>query len=70
MKNDKKRLIIGISGASGAIYAIRLLEVLKPLDHIETHLIISNAAKQTIAAETDYSIQAVKALADVNYDVA
>ncbi|HDR0632698.1 UbiX family flavin prenyltransferase [Pasteurella multocida] len=69
MKNDKKRLIIGISGASGAIYAIRLLEVLKPLDHIEAHLIISNAAKQTIAAETDYSIQAVKALADVNYDV-
>ncbi|HDR1865143.1 UbiX family flavin prenyltransferase [Pasteurella multocida] len=69
MKNDKKRLIIGISGASGAIYAIRLLEVLKPLDHIETHLIISNAAKQTIAAETDYSIQDVKALADVNYDV-
>ncbi|MDH3003393.1 UbiX family flavin prenyltransferase [Pasteurella multocida] len=69
MKNDKKRLIIGISGASGAIYAIRLLEVLKPLDYIETHLIISNAAKQTIAAETDYSIQAVKALADVNYDV-
>ncbi|HHT7858125.1 UbiX family flavin prenyltransferase [Pasteurella multocida] len=69
MKNDKKRLVIGISGASGAIYAIRLLEVLKPLDHIETHLIISNAAKQTIAAETDYSIQAVKALADVNYDV-
>ncbi|HDX1087009.1 TPA: UbiX family flavin prenyltransferase [Pasteurella multocida] len=69
MKNDKKHLIIGISGASGAIYAIRLLEVLKPLDHIETHLIISNAAKQTIAAETDYSIQAVKALADVNYDV-
>lgn len=43
--------------------------MLKPLDHIETHLIISNAAKQTIAAETDYSIQAVKALADVNYDV-
>ncbi|EJS90590.1 3-octaprenyl-4-hydroxybenzoate carboxy-lyase, partial [Pasteurella multocida subsp. multocida str. Anand1_cattle] len=37
------------------------MEVLKPLDHIETHLIISNAAKQTIAAETDYSIQAVKA---------
>ncbi|MGC6406638.1 UbiX family flavin prenyltransferase [Bisgaard Taxon 45] len=69
MKNDKKRLIIGISGASGTIYAIRLLEVLKPLDHIETHLIISNAAKQTIAAETDYSIQDVKALADVNYDV-
>lgn len=69
MKNKKKRLIIAISGASGAIYAIRLLEVLKPLEHIETHLIISNAAKQTIVAETEYSIPAVKALADVNYDV-
>ncbi|MGC6407979.1 UbiX family flavin prenyltransferase [Bisgaard Taxon 45] len=69
MKNDKKRLIIGLSGASGAIYAIRLLEVLKPLEDIETHLIISNAAKQTIAAETHYSIQEVKSLADVNYDV-
>ncbi|UDW84488.1 UbiX family flavin prenyltransferase [Pasteurella canis] len=69
MKNEKQRLIIAISGASGAIYAIRLLEVLKPLIHIETHLIISNAAKQTIAAETHYSIQQVKALADVNYDI-
>lgn len=69
MTNEKKRLIIGISGASGTIYAIRLLEVLKEVAHIETHLIISNAAKQTIAAETDYSIQDVKALADVNYDV-
>lgn len=69
MKNEKKRLVIGISGASGAIYAIRLLEVLKQLEYIETHLIISNAAKQTIAAETEYSIQDVKALADVNYDV-
>lgn len=69
MKNEKKRLVIGISGASGAIYAIRLLEVLKQLEYIETHLIISNAAKQTIAVETEYSIQDVKALADVNYDV-
>ncbi|MGY4677032.1 UbiX family flavin prenyltransferase [Pasteurella sp. P03HT] len=69
MTNEKKRLIIGISGASGAIYAIRLLEVLKQVAYIETHLIISNAAKQTITAETNYSIQEVKALADVNYDV-
>lgn len=62
-------LIIGITGASGAIYAIRLLEILKPLPQIETHLVISQAAKQTIPAETDYSLQQVKALADVCYDV-
>lgn len=67
--NDKQHLIIGISGASGAIYAIRLLEVLKNLPHIETHLVISQAAKQTIAAETNYSMQKVRSLCDVFYDV-
>ncbi|WP_109078777.1 UbiX family flavin prenyltransferase [Aggregatibacter kilianii] len=67
--NDKKHLIIGITGASGAVYAIRLLDVLKTLPHIETHLIISQAAKQTIPAETDYSLQQVRELADYNYDV-
>ncbi|MFQ1047596.1 UbiX family flavin prenyltransferase [Avibacterium paragallinarum] len=65
----KQRLIIGITGASGAIYAVRLLGVLRSQTNIETHLIISNAAKQTLTAETDYSIQAVKALADKTYDV-
>lgn len=65
----KQRLIIGITGASGAIYAVRLLEVLRSQTNIETHLIISNAAKQTLTVETDYSIQAVKALADKTYDV-
>lgn len=69
MNTEKQRLIIGISGASGAIYAIRLLEILQTLPHIETHLVISNAAKQTIAAETDYSVQQIRALADVNYDI-
>lgn len=67
--NDKQRLIIGISGASGAIYAIRLLEILKNLPQIETHLVISQAAKQTIAAETNYSMQKVRSLCDVFYDV-
>lgn len=65
----KQRLIIGITGASGAIYAIRLLEVLKEVPDVETHLIISNAAKQTIAAETAYSVQQVRELADYQYDV-
>ena len=60
----QKRIIIGISGASGAIYGIRALELLKPLE-IETHLIISNAAKITIHEETDYKLDEIKALADV-----
>lgn len=68
MANHKQRLIIGITGASGAVYAIRLLEVLQPLAQIETHLIISQAAKQTIKAETDYSLSQIKALADCCYD--
>ncbi len=63
-----ERLIIAITGASGAIYAIRLLEVLQKTD-IEAHLIISNAAKQTIAIETDYSINQIKSLANQVYDI-
>lgn len=63
-----KRLIIGISGASGAIYAVRLLQVLRQLDEVESHLIISPAAKQTIALETDFSLREVQALADVVHD--
>jgi 4-hydroxy-3-polyprenylbenzoate decarboxylase len=58
-----KRLIIGISGASGAIYGIRMLEVLRNTD-IETHLIVSKSAHITIDRETDYSLKEVEALAD------
>jgi flavin prenyltransferase len=64
-----QRLIIGISGASGVIYGIRLLEVLRGITEIETHLVISGAARQTIALETDYSLAAVEALADVTYRI-
>ena len=64
-----RRLIIGISGASGAIYGIRLLEVLRGVGDVETHLVISGAARQTIALETDYSLAAVEALADVTYRI-
>lgn len=69
MNLKKQRLIIGITGASGAIYAIRLLQILKPLPYIETHLIISQAAKQTIALETEFSVQQVRELADQVYDI-
>ena len=61
---DKKQLVIGITGASGAVYAIRLLELLKAHPLMETHLIISQAAKQTISAETNYSLSQVRELAD------
>ncbi|MFP1799051.1 UbiX family flavin prenyltransferase [Lonsdalea quercina] len=63
-----KRLIIGISGASGVIYGVRLLQVLQPLDEIETHLVMSQAARQTLALETDFSVRDVQSLADEVHD--
>lgn len=62
-----KRLVVGISGASGVIYAIRLLEILRQVAEWETHLIISSAGGQTIGLETDYGLDEVKDLADVSY---
>jgi 4-hydroxy-3-polyprenylbenzoate decarboxylase len=61
-------LIIGISGASGAIYGIRLLEILRPMS-VDTHLILSRAAERTIELETDYTVDQVKGLATVCYDL-
>ncbi|WON75681.1 UbiX family flavin prenyltransferase [Serratia sp. UGAL515B_01] len=63
-----KKLIIGISGASGAIYGVRLLQVLRGVEGVETHLVMSNAARQTLALETELSLRDVQALADVVYD--
>lgn len=60
----RKRLIIGISGASGAIYGIRLLELLRQTD-IETHLILTKSAQVTIALETDRKVREVMEMADV-----
>ena len=59
-----KKLIVGISGASGAIYGIRLLDVLRSVQDVETHLVISAAGAQTIALETDYTPADVSSLAD------
>ncbi|MCL4297497.1 MAG: UbiX family flavin prenyltransferase [Anaerolineae bacterium] len=64
----KQRLIVGISGASGIIYGIRLLEVLREMDNLETHLIISSAAKRTALLETDYTIDQIQNLADKVYN--
>ncbi|OTA20421.1 3-octaprenyl-4-hydroxybenzoate carboxy-lyase [Xenorhabdus beddingii] len=63
-----KKLIVGLTGASGAIYGVRLLQVLQPIAGIETHLVISQSARQTLALETDYSLRDVQVLADVVHD--
>jgi 4-hydroxy-3-polyprenylbenzoate decarboxylase len=61
---QQHRLIVGISGASGAVYGVRLLELLRKTD-IQTHLIMSRAAKITLAYETDYKVSDVENLATV-----
>ncbi len=66
---DKPRLIVGISGASGVIYGIRMLEALSKLP-VESHLVMSKSAEMTIAYETDMKSADVKALADVVYPIA
>ena len=63
-----KRLIVGISGASGVFYGIRLLEVLRDIPEVETHLILSKGAVVTLGLETDRTPESVVALADVVHD--
>ncbi|HCW3074162.1 TPA: UbiX family flavin prenyltransferase [Enterobacter roggenkampii] len=63
-----KRLIVGLSGASGAIYGVRLLQVLRNVADVETHLVMSQAARQTLSLETDLTLRDVQALADVVHD--
>jgi 4-hydroxy-3-polyprenylbenzoate decarboxylase len=64
-----RRIVVGMSGASGAIYGIRLLQVLKNTPDIETHFVMTSPAGQTIAMETDYTPRQVAALADVTYKI-
>ena len=63
------RLLIGITGATGVIYGIRLLRALREKPDIETHLIITAAGERTISVETEYGADEVRALADYNYRV-
>lgn len=62
-----KKLIVGISGASGVVYGIRLLDVLRDVPDVETHLVLSTAGATTIGLETDFTAEQVKQLADVTY---
>ena len=66
MAAETRRLIVGISGASGVIYGVRTLELLRGTG-IETHLVMSKSAELTLAYETNYKPKDVKALASVNH---
>ena len=64
----KRRLVVGITGASGAIYGIRLLEILKEVDTLETHVVVSRSAQITLAYETSYCMKDIENLASAIYD--
>lgn len=64
--DPSRRVVVGISGASGVVYAVRLLEVLKSLE-FETHLVVSRSAEITVAHELDMKLAAIRALASFNY---
>ena len=64
-----KRLVIGIAGASGVIYGVRLLEVLHDVPNVETHLVLSDAARQTIGYETNFTVEKVMELADGQHSI-
>ncbi|MFG1240512.1 UbiX family flavin prenyltransferase [Xanthobacter autotrophicus DSM 597] len=62
----RRRMIVGISGATGIIYGLRILEVLRSLD-IETHLVMSKPGERTLVYETDLKVRDVRAMADFSY---
>ena len=64
-----RRLIVGLSGATGSIFGIRILQVLQPIPDIETHLVMSKAAKMTLQVETPHSVKDVEDMADVVHDI-
>jgi len=66
--SSPRRVVVGISGASGAIYGIRLVETLAKLDDVEIHLVMSKGAEATISYETSHEPESVAKLAHVVYD--
>jgi len=67
-RQDRNRLVVGITGASGIVYGVRALQILRELD-IETHLVMSRASEMTRAHESDLSRKQIDALADVVHPV-
>jgi 4-hydroxy-3-polyprenylbenzoate decarboxylase len=66
MDHTRRRIVVGISGASGAIYGVRLLHLLRALD-VESHLVVSRSAQITLTQEMSMQLADLKALADVHY---
>jgi 4-hydroxy-3-polyprenylbenzoate decarboxylase len=66
--SEGRRIVVGITGSTGSIYGIRLLEVLRKTPGVESHLIISAPGRRTIAEETDVTVKSVLDLAHVVYD--
>jgi flavin prenyltransferase len=66
-RSKMKRIVVGISGATGTIYGIRLLQVLHSAIGVETHLVLSSAARRTLVLETDFAVDQVEAMADHVY---
>ncbi len=66
---NKKRIIVGISGASGAILGVAVLRALQKNENIETHLVISTLAEQTILHETNLSLSSIQELADFHHPI-
>ncbi|PJJ63599.1 UbiX family flavin prenyltransferase [Compostimonas suwonensis] len=64
---QRRRVVVGITGASGAVYGIRTLQICREIDDVEVHLVISRGSRSTIHAETGMSVSAVADLADVVY---
>lgn len=64
-----QRLVVGISGASGVIYGIRLLEVLRGYPDVETHLVMTKPAERTVVEETSYRVADIRAMASVNHSI-
>lgn len=69
MTENKRRIIIGITGASGAIMGCRLLEIMKEFPQVETHLVMTSSALLTLRSETDIPAQRLQSLADCTYDI-